>query len=66
MDEINYTNILKQELLPAFGCTEPISLAFAAAKARDVLGQMPERIVVRCSGNVIKTLTVLLYPEQRD
>ena len=46
--------ILKEELVPALGCTEPIAIAYAAAKAREVLGIFPEKIIVRCSGNIIK------------
>ena len=38
----SYVKILKNELVPALGCTEPIAIAYAAAKAREVLGQMPE------------------------
>ena len=38
-----YIQILKEELIPAMGCTEPIALAYAAAKAREVLGCVPER-----------------------
>ena len=37
-----YINILKEELRPAMGCTEPIALAYAGAKARQVLGRMPD------------------------
>ena len=50
----NYLQILQEELIPALGCTEPISLAFAAAKAREVLGCVPEKITVQASGNIIK------------
>lgn len=57
-----YVNILRQELIPAFGCTEPIAVAFAAAKAREVLGQMPEHIVVQCSGNIIKNIKGVVIP----
>lgn len=38
-----YVEILKEELIPAMGCTEPIALAYAAARAREVLGALPER-----------------------
>ena len=41
-----YVQILKEELLPAMGCTEPIALAYAAAMARKVLGELPDRVVV--------------------
>ena len=49
----NYLKILHKELIPAMGCTEPIAIAFAAAKARQVLGAMPEEMVDLCSGNII-------------
>ena len=49
----SYVKILKNELVPALGCTEPIAIAYAAAKAREVLGQMPESIELCCSGNII-------------
>ena len=39
-----YVQILKEELIPAMGCTEPIAIAYAAAKARDVLGVMPDKV----------------------
>lgn len=57
-----YTQILNLELVPAFGCTEPIAVAFAAAKARDVLGRMPEHLVVQCSGNIIKNIKGVIVP----
>lgn len=41
LQEANYINILKSELVPALGCTEPIAIAYAAAKARAVLGGIP-------------------------
>lgn len=49
-----YLQILKEELIPAMGCTEPIAMAYAAAKARAVLGNMPEKIDIVISGNIIK------------
>lgn len=58
----NYVTILKRELIPAMGCTEPIAIAFTAAKAREVLGQTPERMVVRCSGNIIKNVKGVVVP----
>lgn len=57
-----YVNILKEELIPALGCTEPIAIAYAAAKARAVLGMMPEQIVVKCSGNIIKNVKGVIVP----
>lgn len=50
-----YVTILESELVPALGCTEPIALAYAAAKAKEVLGKMPDHITMRCSGNIIKS-----------
>lgn len=53
---ITYLNILKEELVPAMGCTEPIAIAYAAAKAGQVLGKMPEHVVVEASGSIIKNV----------
>ena len=58
----NYLTILKAELLPAMGCTEPIAVAFAAAKARAVLGKMPERMDMYCSGNIVKNVKGVVVP----
>lgn len=58
----NYIAILKEELRPAMGCTEPIALAYAAAKAREILGQLPERICVYVSGNIIKNVKSVVVP----
>ena len=57
-----YVQILKEELIPAMGCTEPIALAYAAAKARDVLGTVPERIVLQVSGSIIKNVKSVIVP----
>lgn len=57
-----YVRILKKELVPALGCTEPIAVAFAAAKAREVLGCTPDRLKVRCSGNIIKNVKGVTVP----
>lgn len=54
--------ILKEELVPALGCTEPIAIAYASAKAREILGVFPEKIVVRCSGNIIKNAKSVVVP----
>lgn len=58
----NYLTILREELLPAMGCTEPIAVALAAAKARAVLGKKPDHMVVRCSGNIIKNVKGVVVP----
>ena len=58
----NYLNILKSELIPALGCTEPISIAYAGAKARKLLGKIPESMEVYCSGNIIKNVKSVIVP----
>ena len=57
-----YLQILKEELIPAMGCTEPIAMAYAAAKARAVLGNMPEKIDIVISGNIIKNVKSVIVP----
>lgn len=57
-----YISVLKSELVPAAGCTEPIAIAFAAAKARAVLGKMPERVEIVVSGNIIKNVKSVVVP----
>ena len=57
-----YLSILKEELVPAMGCTEPICLAYAAAKAREVLGSMPKRVEIQASGNIIKNVKSVIVP----
>lgn len=58
----NYVNILKCELVPALGCTEPIAIAYAAAKAREVLGEFPDGVNMCCSGNIIKNVKGVTVP----
>ena len=57
-----YVKILEEELVPAMGCTEPIALAYAAAKAREVLGCMPDRVYVEASGSIIKNVKSVIVP----
>lgn len=57
-----YLNILKEELLPALGCTEPIALAYAASKCREILGQEAEVIEAECSANIIKNVKAVVVP----
>jgi L-cysteine desulfidase len=57
-----YIAILKEELRPAMGCTEPIAIAYAAAKARETLGTMPERLLIEVSGNIIKNVKSVVVP----
>ena len=57
-----YLDILREELVPAMGCTEPIAIAYAAALARDTLGAMPERTVLTVSGNIVKNVKSVVVP----
>lgn len=57
-----YISILREELLPATGCTEPIALAYAAARLRAILGEKPERIRAEISGNIIKNVKSVIVP----
>ena len=57
-----YTQILREELVPAMGCTEPISIAYAAAKAREVLGDTPISAKVEVSGNIVKNAKSVTVP----
>ncbi len=57
-----YVQILKEELVTAMGCTEPIAISYAAAKARAVLGELPEKIVVKASGSIIKNVKSVVVP----
>lgn len=58
----DFLGILEEELIPAMGCTEPIALAYASAKAREILGKAPEKMTARCSGNIIKNVRCVRIP----
>ncbi len=58
----SYVEILKRELVPALGCTEPIALAYASAKAVELLEAFPERMEALCSGNIIKNVKGVKVP----
>ena len=58
----NHLKILQEELLVALGCTEPIAIAYAGAKARQLLDAKPQRCVVKCSGNIIKNVKGVIVP----
>lgn len=58
----DYISILKEELLPAMGCTEPISVAYASALARETLGVIPERVEICVSGNILKNVKSVIVP----
>ncbi len=57
-----YISILQEELVPAMGCTEPIAIAYGAAKGREVLGEVPDEVVVEASGNIIKNVKSVVVP----
>ena len=57
-----YVAILREELVPAMGCTEPIALAYAAAVAKKTLGAMPEWVVIGASGSIIKNVKSVVVP----
>ena len=58
----SFLDILREELVPAMGCTEPIAVAYAAAIARDTLGRMPESTELIVSGNIIKNVKSVVVP----
>lgn len=57
-----YVSILHEELMPAMGCTEPISIAYAAATARKILGTLPDRVIIEASENIIKNVKSVVVP----
>ena len=58
----NYTAILKREMIPSMGCTEPIAIAYCAAVAARVLAEEPEHLTIYCSGNIIKNVKGVVVP----
>ena len=59
---LNYCAILKEELIPALGCTEPIAIAYASAVCRRILSCMPDSVTVMASGNIIKNVKGVVVP----
>lgn len=57
-----YVQILKDELLPAMGCTEPVAVAYAGALAREALGKLPERVEIVVSRNIVKNVKSVVVP----
>lgn len=57
-----YVSILQEQLIPAMGCTEPIAIAYACALAKEVLGQLPTRVKLGISGNIIKNVKSVVVP----
>ncbi len=58
----NYIQLLKDEMVKALGCTEPIAVALAGAKAKEILGKMPTKIIIKCSQNIIKNVKGVIVP----
>ena len=57
-----FVAIIKEELIPAFGCTEPIAVAYACALAKKILKDEPESVNVYCSGNIVKNVKGVVVP----
>ncbi|MCK5684642.1 serine dehydratase subunit alpha family protein [bacterium] len=55
-------SILNEEMVPAEGCTEPIAIAYVAAKARELLGKTPDKVKIYVSGNIIKNVKSVVVP----
>ena len=62
---IYYTKVLKEQLIPATGCTEPIALAYAAAVGRKTLGILPEKVTAAVSGSIVKNVKSVVVPATR-
>lgn len=58
----NYVRILNEELIPAMGCTEPIAIAYCGALVREHLGNIPSKVVIKVSGNIIKNVKSVTVP----
>jgi L-cysteine desulfidase len=57
-----YLELLRAELVPAMGCTEPVAVAYAAAKARETLGKMPDKALIEVSSNIVKNVKSVTVP----
>ncbi|MDE6943285.1 MAG: L-serine ammonia-lyase, iron-sulfur-dependent, subunit alpha [Lachnospiraceae bacterium] len=57
-----FIDILRKELIPAVGCTEPTAIALVAARTRELLGCLPERVEVYVSGDIIKNAKSAVVP----
>ena len=64
--EDQFLEILSEELVPAKGCTEPIAIAFAGAKAREVLDKIPTEIIIEASANLIKNIRCVTVPKTNN
>ena len=62
---LEYVKILEEELVPAMGCTEPIAVAYCAARAAEALGARPESVDVRASASIIKNVKSVVVPNTK-
>ncbi|MEG2295595.1 MAG: serine dehydratase subunit alpha family protein, partial [Oscillospiraceae bacterium] len=62
----SYINIIKEEVVVSVGCTEPIAVAYIAAKATELLGEKPDKIIVECSANIIKNAKSVSIPNCKE
>jgi len=62
----DFKELIRKELIPAMGCTEPIAIAYAAAKAREILGSIPTKITANLSSNIIKNANSVTVPSTND
>ena len=60
--ESAFISILREELVDATGCTEPIAIAYAAARMRQILGVLPQKVFIEVSGNIIKNVKSVVVP----
>ena len=60
-----YIDILKEELVPAMGCTEPIAIAYCGSKLKEVLGNVPTSLDIFVSGNILKNVKSVIVPNTR-
>lgn len=58
----NFVSIIKNRIIPVLVCTKPIAITYASAKSGEVLGEMPEKIIMNCSGNIIKNVKSVTVP----
>lgn len=56
---------MKKELIPSMGCTEPVAIAFCAAKAKQFLNKMPDKVIIESSGNIIKNAKSVIVPNTK-
>lgn len=66
MEDLNFLDILKDQVTPALGCTEPIAVALAVAKARETLGSFPDKIKIKVDRNIFKNALAVGIPGTKE